>query len=119
MPIYRKFEKLNKFEKVLFYVKTGIFRKIDELLNFETPILRIFRAYLGAEWLQIMQPDKASGCKRLYAILELLSYENDVYYFSETKDLENKQYKEMLHKLKIHVIEPLANSIMKSSYFFA
>ena len=52
MPIYGKFEKLNKFEKVLFYVKTGIFRKIDELLNFETPILRIFRAYLGAEWLQ-------------------------------------------------------------------
>ena len=53
VPIYRIFEKLNKFEKVLFYVKTGIFRKIDELLNFETPILRIFRAYLGAEWLQI------------------------------------------------------------------
>ena len=47
------FEKLNKFEKVLFYVKTGIFRKIDELLNFETPILRIFRAYLGAEWLHL------------------------------------------------------------------
>ena len=53
VPIYGKFEKLNKFEKVLFYVKTGIFRKIDELLNFGTPILRIFRAYLGAEWLPV------------------------------------------------------------------
>lgn len=52
---------------------------------------------------QVPQPDRASGCKRLYAILELLSVDNQIYYFAES-ECKQQEYVVNLEKLGVSVI---------------
>ena len=70
--------------------------------------------------IQIAKPDRASGCKRLYGMMEIMSKKHEIVYFSASKKIGSENYIRLLEDLGIRVINgnhlELLSSLLKETF---